>query len=80
MPKPDTYGTCKDCAYFAPNADDDGQCRINPPETLRPDRRSMWPTVEAGDWCGSWEHPAVVAIEMEERIAFYYRDEVEVEE
>ena len=81
MPKPDHIGTCNDCAYFVSNADAEhkGQCHYHPPQVVQigdPIIKSVWPAVWPADWCGQWADPAVVAIELEERIAGTWRGDL----
>ena len=82
MPKPDHIGHCRDCAYFVAQPVDDGDgghCYAMPAQVVQtgdvdvPIIKSLRPAVAALDWCGMWADPAVVAIELEERIAGTWR-------
>jgi len=44
---------CKTCRYFSPCAFERGVCRAKPPVVM-PDRETVWPIVEEGDWCGAY--------------------------
>ena len=63
MPKPRTVGTCVDCTWYLPMFDDgpnSGHCHAMPPIPVqsavmgKPTILSVWPTVDAGDYCGEY--------------------------
>ena len=63
MPKPTTVETCVDCTWYLSMPDDgadSGQCHAMPPIPVqsavmgKPAILSIWPTVDAGDYCGEF--------------------------
>ena len=58
---------CEKCRYFddhhgngaAPQTDEAGLCRYNPPVTQPdPNSHGLWPVVSAEDWCGHFSPDA----------------------
>lgn len=49
------HQTCETCAYCA-KVDTTLECRFRPPVVLMVSDypRSLWPEVDAKDWCGEW--------------------------
>lgn len=45
---------CGDCRFWF---ESDSQCRRNAPMPIRNggERETMWPTVQAEDWCGEYQ-------------------------
>ena len=53
-----TEMNCGNCVYFRPTAgsvEDRGNCRLYPPEYVKP--RDIWaqPQTRSSGWCGEWE-------------------------
>jgi hypothetical protein len=53
--------TCAHCAYWKPQASDNGECRRQPPQaiTFKVDSETKFetrfPETMAGDWCGEFK-------------------------
>ena len=66
MPKPNSVDQCDSCTWYTPSSDDgphSGTCHAMPPIPVQsavmgqPVILSVWPTVDAGDFCGEYTTP-----------------------
>lgn len=57
---------CTECRFFRSWSEDTGECRRHAPGAIGLHRReigdpedliAVWPTVQAGDWCGEFREP-----------------------
>ena len=59
MPFTTDTAACAKCKFFdTKGSAEEGLCRYNPPVSAVAGAISVWPKVEANDWCGHFEAAA----------------------